>query len=125
MTTQNSFINNNSEPLPINVMGDSFNHNHQMIVILDFGSQYSELIARRIRETHVYSEVMSYQTDIKKICELNPKGIIFSGGPNSVYSDFSPQCDRKIWDLGIPILGICYGMQLMVQQLGGQVEKAK
>ena len=125
MTTQNSFINNNSETLPINVMGDSFNHNHQMIVILDFGSQYSELIARRIRETHVYSEVMSYQTDIKKICELNPKGIIFSGGPNSVYSDFSPQCDRKIWDLGIPILGICYGMQLMVQQLGGQVEKAK
>ena len=95
------------------------------LLILDFGSQYSELIARRIRETHVYSEVISYQTDIKKIYELNPKGIILSGGPNSVYSDFSPQCDVKIWDLGIPILGICYGMQLMVQQLGGRVEKAE
>jgi GMP synthase (glutamine-hydrolysing) len=99
--------------------------NRQIIVILDFGSQYSELIARRIRETQVYSEVLSYRTSAEKIQQLNPQGIILSGGPNSVYDSHAPQCDRGIWDLGIPILGVCYGMQLMVQQLGGQVERAK
>lgn len=99
--------------------------NRQIIVILDFGSQYSELIARRIRETQVYSEVLSYRTSAEKIQQLNPQGIILSGGPNSVYDSHAPQCDRAIWDLGIPILGVCYGMQLMVQQLGGQVERAK
>ncbi|MEO0984095.1 MAG: glutamine-hydrolyzing GMP synthase [Cyanobacteria bacterium J06639_14] len=96
-----------------------------MLVILDFGSQYSELIARRIRETEVYSEVLSYRTSIEQLKQLNPKGIILSGGPNSVYDTGAPQCDPGIWSLGIPILGVCYGMQLMVQQLGGQVEKAK
>lgn len=99
--------------------------NRQMLVILDFGSQYSELIARRIRETEVYSEVLSYRTSIEQLKQLNPKGIILSGGPNSVYDTGAPQCDPGIWSLGIPILGVCYGMQLMVQQLGGQVEKAK
>jgi GMP synthase (glutamine-hydrolysing) len=99
--------------------------NRQKIVILDFGSQYSELIARRIRETQVYSEVLSYRTTAEQIQLLNPKGIILSGGPSSVYDDRAPQCDPKIWDLGIPILGVCYGMQLMVQQLGGKVERAK
>ncbi len=94
----------------------------QMIVILDFGSQYSELIARRIRETQVYSEVLSYRTSIEQLRQLNPKGIILSGGPNSVYADHAPACDPEIWTLGIPVLGVCYGMQLMVQQLGGQVE---
>lgn len=97
----------------------------QMLVILDFGSQYSELIARRIRETQVYSEVLSYRTTIAQIKQLNPKGIILSGGPNSVYDVNAPQCDPGIWDLGIPILGVCYGMQLMVQQLGGIVERAE
>lgn len=97
----------------------------QMLVILDFGSQYSELIARRIRETQVYSEVLSYRTTIAQIKQLNPKGIILSGGPNSVYDANAPQCDPGIWDLGIPILGVCYGMQLMVQQLGGVVERAE
>jgi GMP synthase (glutamine-hydrolysing) len=96
----------------------------QMLVILDFGSQYSELIARRIRETQVYSEVLSYRTTISQIKQLNPQGIILSGGPNSVYDANAPQCDPGIWDLGIPILGVCYGMQLMVQQLGGIVERA-
>jgi len=94
----------------------------QMIVILDFGSQYSELIARRIRETHVYSEVLSYRTSAAQIRDLNPRGIILSGGPSSVYEPGAPQCDPALWELGIPILGVCYGMQLMVQQLGGQVE---
>jgi GMP synthase (glutamine-hydrolysing) len=94
----------------------------QMIAILDFGSQYSELIARRIRETQVYSEVLPYRTTAAQLRQLNPKGIILSGGPNSVYSEHAPVCDPQIWDLGIPILGVCYGMQLMVQQLGGQVE---
>lgn len=97
--------------------------NRQMIVILDFGSQYSELIARRIRETQVYSEVLSYRTSAEKLRLLNPQGIILSGGPNSVYDANAPQCDPEIWQLGIPILGVCYGMQLMVQQLGGEVTR--
>lgn len=98
--------------------------NRQLIVILDFGSQYSELIARRIRETQVYSEVLSYRTSAEKLRQLNPKGIILSGGPSSVYDQHAPQCDPEIWQLGIPILGVCYGMQLMVQQLGGKVSRA-
>lgn len=98
--------------------------NRQMIAILDFGSQYSELIARRIRETEVYSEVLSYRTTAEQLRQLAPKGIILSGGPNSVYDQSAPQCDPQIWDLGIPILGVCYGMQLMVGQLGGKVERA-
>jgi len=101
------------------------NHGGQIIAILDFGSQYSELIARRIRETQVYSEVLSYRTSAQELKTLNPKGIILSGGPNSVYDLKAPQCDPEIWHLGIPILGVCYGMQLMVKQLGGKVERAK
>lgn len=96
----------------------------QMIVILDFGSQYSELIARRVRETQVYSEVLSYRTTAEQLRQLNPKGLILSGGPSSVYDNGAPHCDPEIWKLGIPILGVCYGMQLMVQQLGGSVERA-
>nr|WP_293129112.1 glutamine-hydrolyzing GMP synthase [Microcoleus sp. bin38.metabat.b11b12b14.051] len=97
----------------------------QMIVILDFGSQYSELIARRIRETQVYSEVISYRTTAEQLKAIAPKGIILSGGPSSVYDERAPQCDPEIWNLGIPVLGVCYGMQLMVKQLGGTVERAK
>src|SRR4028118_1295593 len=97
----------------------------QIIVILDFGSQYSELIARRIRETQVYSEVISYRTTAEQLRAINPKGIILSGGPSSVYDEKAPQCDAEIWNLGIPVLGVCYGMQLMVKQLGGKVERAK
>jgi GMP synthase (glutamine-hydrolysing) len=96
----------------------------QIIVILDFGSQYSELIARRIRETQVYSEVISYRTTAEQLRQLNPKGIILSGGPSSVYDQGAPHCDPEIWKLGVPVLGVCYGMQLMVQQLGGEVERA-
>jgi len=99
--------------------------NRQIIVILDFGSQYSELIARRIRETQVYSEVLSYRTTASQLQRLNPKGIILSGGPSSVYDNGAPHCDPQIWQLGIPILGVCYGMQLMVKQLGGEVVRAE
>ncbi len=97
----------------------------QMIVVLDFGSQYSELIARRVRETQVYSEVISHHTTIEQLQQLNPKGIILSGGPSSVYADYAPQCDPELWNLGIPVLGVCYGMQLMVQQLGGEVVRSE
>lgn len=110
-----------SEPLE----DSSHQVQRQMIAILDFGSQYSELIARRIRETQVYSEVLSYRTSVEQLRTLNPKGIILSGGPNSVYETDAPICDSEIWNLGIPVLGVCYGMQLMVQQLGGKVEQSK
>lgn len=111
-----------SEPLSTQSLSEL---NRQIIIILDFGSQYSELIARRIRETQVYSEVLSYRTTAEQIKQLNPKGIILSGGPNSVYDPNAPHCDPGIWQLGIPILGVCYGMQLMVQQLGGEVKRAE
>ncbi|MGL5877793.1 MAG: glutamine-hydrolyzing GMP synthase, partial [Xenococcaceae cyanobacterium] len=123
MTIQTESIAQNTEALS----SESLNNylNRQTIVIVDFGSQYSELIARRIRETQVYSEVISYRTTAEQLKTLNPKGIILSGGPNSVYDKYAPICDPEIWNLGIPILGVCYGMQLMVKQLGGTVEKAK
>jgi len=94
------------------------------ILILDFGSQYSELIARRIRETNVFSLVVSNCISLAEINDIKPKGIILSGGPNSVYEQNAPKCDEKIFNLGIPILGICYGMQLMVKELGGSVTSA-
>lgn len=108
-------------------LSDSLEDNlkSQIIVILDFGSQYSELIARRIRETQVYSEVLSYRTTAEQLRQINPKGIILSGGPSSVYDTGAPQCDPDIWELGVPVLGVCYGMQLMVKQLGGIVERSK
>ena len=97
---------------------------HELILILDFGGQYNQLIARRVRECNVYSEVVPYDINIEQIKEKNPKGIIFTGGPASVYGEDAPKCDKEIFNLGIPILGICYGMQLMTQILGGKVAKA-
>ncbi|MDP4085809.1 MAG: glutamine-hydrolyzing GMP synthase [Bacillota bacterium] len=96
-----------------------------MIVVLDFGSQYNQLITRRIREFGVYSELHPHTITAEEIKKMNPKGIIFSGGPNSVYDENSFRCDEAIFELGLPILGICYGMQLMTVHFGGKVEKAK
>ncbi len=94
------------------------------ILVLDFGSQYTQLIARRIREGKVYSEIFPYNAPLQKIKAFNPKGIILSGGPSSVYDEGAPIPDRAIFDLGIPVLGICYGMQLMAHCLGGQVARS-
>ena len=98
--------------------------NNELILILDFGGQYNQLIARRVRECNVYSEVVPYDISIEKIKAKNPKGIIFTGGPASVYGEDSPKCDKGIFELGIPVLGICYGMQLMTHFLGGTVSRA-
>jgi GMP synthase (glutamine-hydrolysing) len=93
------------------------------IVILDFGSQYTQVIARRIRECQVFSQILRFDTSAVKLRALKPRGLILSGGPASVYGNAAPHCDPAIWNLGIPVLGICYGMQLMAHQLGGRVEK--
>ncbi len=96
----------------------------EMVVVLDFGSQYNQLITRRIREFGVYSELHPHTITVEEIEKLNPKGIIFSGGPNSVYDKTAFSCDERIFDMGIPVMGICYGMQLMTQHFGGKVERA-
>src|SRR5262245_43252650 len=94
----------------------------EQIVILDFGSQYTQVIARRIRECNVYSVILSYATPARKIAALQPKGIILSGGPASVYARKAPLPEREIFNIGVPILGICYGLQIMAHFLGGKVE---
>ncbi|TMU82706.1 glutamine-hydrolyzing GMP synthase [Bacillus sp. BHET2] len=107
------------------MLGKEELHNQEMIVVLDFGSQYNQLITRRIREFGVYSELHPHTVTLEEIQEINPTGIILSGGPNSVYGEDSFRCDERIFDLDIPILGICYGMQLMTMHFGGKVERAK
>ncbi len=94
----------------------------ELVIVLDFGGQYNQLIARRVRECNVYCEVHPYTLSLDKIREMNPKGIIFTGGPNSVYGEDSPRCPKEIFEMGIPILGICYGSQLMSYMLGGSVK---
>lgn len=98
--------------------------NREIIIVLDFGGQYNQLIARRVRECHVYCEVHPHTMTLEQIKALNPKGIIFTGGPNSVYGEDSPRYQKEIFELGVPILGICYGSQLMSYMLGGKVETA-
>ena len=98
---------------------------NQTILVMDFGGQYKELIARTVRRMHVYSVVEPASTPIEKIKEIDPIGIIFTGGPNSVYLDDSPKCDNALFDLGIPVLGICYGMQYIAHSFGGKVEAGK
>jgi len=97
----------------------------EQIIILDFGSQYTQVIARRVREGNVYSQILRYDTPARELAKLKPRGLILSGGPNSVYAPNAPLPDRKVFELGIPILGICYGVQLFAQFLGGQVEKGR
>jgi len=97
---------------------------YDTVLVLDFGGQYNQLITRRIRELKVYSEMLPYNISVEKIKEMKPKGIVFSGGPASVCGERAPQCDPEILNLGIPILGICYGMQLITYFLGGKVERA-
>ena len=99
--------------------------NNEEILILDFYGQYNQLIARRVRECNVYSEIVPFDTSIEKIKKIAPKGIIFTGGPSSVYEENAPRLDKEIFELGIPILGICYGMQLISYSLGGNVQKAE
>src|SRR5574341_1475683 len=94
------------------------------IVVLDFGSQYSHLICRRIREFSVYAELVSFDITVEELTKLNPKGIIFSGGPASVYNSGAPMPEDKIFELKLPILGICYGHQLIVNNYGGKVKRA-
>ncbi|MGG3456774.1 glutamine-hydrolyzing GMP synthase [Paenibacillus rhizolycopersici] len=100
------------------------NKPNEMIVVLDFGGQYNQLIARRIRDLGVYSELMPFNTPVERLREIAPKGIVFSGGPSSVYAEDAPHIDPAVYDIGVPIFGICYGMQLMAHQLGGKVERA-
>ncbi|MGN1294789.1 MAG: glutamine-hydrolyzing GMP synthase, partial [Bacilli bacterium] len=100
-------------------------NNFDKIIVLDFGSQYNQLIARRVRDFGVFSELIPYDTPVEEIlAKGNVKGIIFSGGPRSVYDEDAFICDKRIFDIGIPILGICYGMQLMCKLLGGEVISA-
>ncbi len=98
--------------------------NQEKVIVIDFGGQYNQLVARRVRECQVYCEIYSYKTDLEQIREMNPKGIILTGGPNSCYEDDSPTYTKELFELGVPILGLCYGAQLMQLLLGGTVEKA-
>ena len=98
---------------------------NETVIVLDFGGQYNQLIARRVRECNVYCEVMPYGKGVDAVAAKNPIGIIFTGGPNSVYEDGAPTVDKKIFELGVPVLGICYGSQLMAHLLGGRVERAE
>ena len=98
----------------------------ELVIVIDFGGQYNQLVARRVRECNVYCEIYSYKTDLEKIKEMNPKGIILTGGPNSCYEEGVTDLFRKNYSrLGIPVLGLCYGAQLMMHVLGGKVEKAE
>lgn len=96
----------------------------ELVIVLDFGGQYNQLVARRVRECNVYCEIYSYKTDISKIREMNPKGIILTGGPNSCYEEGAPTYTKELFEMGIPVLGLCYGAQLMQLILGGKVERA-
>ena len=95
--------------------------NQEKVIVIDFGGQYNQLVARRVRECNVYCEIYSYKIDLAQIKAMNPKGIILTGGPNSCYQEDSPSYQKELFELGIPVLGLCYGAQLMMHKLGGKV----
>jgi GMP synthase (glutamine-hydrolysing) len=95
------------------------------VVVLDYGGQYSQLIARRLRECGVFSELLPHDVPIEEIAKRKPRGLVLSGGPASVYADGAPRLNRELLELGVPVMGICYGMQLLVHELGGRVEQAE
>ncbi len=97
----------------------------ELVIVIDFGGQYNQLVARRVRECNVYCEIYSYKTDLEKLKAMKPRGIILTGGPNSCYEEDSPTCSRELFELGVPVLGLCYGAQLMQHVLGGKVREDK
>ena len=99
--------------------------NTERVIVLDFGSQYAQLIARRVREQHVYCEIVRHDITAERVTEIAPKGIVLSGGPASIYEHDAPRCDPGLFSLGIPVLGICYGMQAACEALGGEVGRAE
>ena len=115
-----------ARPSPPHIIAilSEFTVSHQTIVVLDFGSQYTQLIARRLRELSVYSEVMPFNTPLEALRARQPAGIILSGGPKSVSEPDAPRCDAAVVDVGVPVLGICYGMQLLTDMLGGNVRRS-
>ena len=108
----------------VHLTGGKLSMDQEKVIVIDFGGQYNQLVARRVRECNVYCEIYSYRTDIEQIKAMNPKGIILTGGPNSCYEPDSPTYTKELFELGIPVLGLCYGAQLMMHVLGGKVEKA-
>lgn len=96
----------------------------ELVIVIDFGGQYNQLVARRVRECNVYCEIYSYKTDLEKIKAMNPKGIILTGGPSSCYEEGAATCSKELFEMGIPVLGLCYGAQLMAHVLGGEVKRA-
>ena len=107
---------------PPNSTSDALQIFKERVLVLDFGSQYAQLIARRVREQNVYCEIVRHDIPAARIRTYDPRGIILSGGPNSVYEEGAPRCDPAILSLGVPVLGICYGMQLVCDVLGGRVD---
>lgn len=98
---------------------------NESVLVMDFGGQYAQLIARRVREHNVYCEIKSYKTPVKDIVKAGYKGVIFTGGPNSVYAHDAPKCAPELFSCGLPVLGICYGAQVMAQMLGGKVKSSQ